>query len=249
MRNFTTHEQKFIKELIQTDISKSNILDFISNTVLFNRGIEIKEDSKQISLTYLKTDKNALSDFFEVISTINYLEKNNLIFVHSNYNSLQKGNFVSKNITQELYNNRNAEFITQPIPTNIYDLIINYKISYFYVVPELMKIFENNFKTDEQIYHEKELAESKKQTRLAQNSFYLALGALLFSFTAPFVFDTKINQNQINDIKQNLKSIEQSVKDQKTVFVIKRDSVINTLSSHKDKKNTQRLPKAIKYDG
>ena len=239
MRNFTEHEQKIIKELIQTDILKSNVLDFITNTALFNRGIQILEDSKLISLIYLKTDKNALSEFFEVISAINYLEKNNLIFVHSNYDSPQKGNFVSKNITQELLNTRATEFVIQPIPTNIYDLIIRYKISYLFVGSELKKISENNFKTDEQINHEEELAESKNQTRLAKYSFYLAFGALLFSFIAPFVFDTNVNQNQIDEIKHNLKSIEQSVKDQKPEFVIMRDSVIDTLISHKDKK-TQR---------
>jgi hypothetical protein len=227
MRNFTGYEQKIIKELVQTDILKSNVLDFISSTVLFNRGIEVKEGAKTISLLYFKNDKNALNEFFEVISTIDYLEKNNLIFVHSNYDSPKKGNFVSKNITQELLNKKADEFLIQPIPTNIFDLIIKYKDSYFYVGAELKKILANNFKTDEQINNEKEFSESKKQTRLSKYSFYLAFGALLFSFIAPFVFDSKINQKQIKEIRQELQLINQSIKEQKTEFT-KRDSIIET---------------------
>lgn len=227
MRHFTRNEQKIINELLQIDILKSNVLDFIANIALFNRGIQIGKETKMISFIYFKTDKNALSEFFEVISTLDYLEKNNLIFVHSNYDSPQKGNFVSKNITEELLNTKTTEFDIQHIPTNVFELIERYKISYLIVCPELKNISENNFKTDEQINHEEELAESKRQTRIAKYSFYLAFGALLFSFIAPFVFDTNINQSQIDELNYNLNSIEQSLKDQKPEVVIKTDSVID----------------------
>lgn len=239
MKNFSEYEQRLIENLVKTDLLKSNVLDFISNTVLVDRGIEIKEDAKIISLLYSKTDKNALTEFFECISTIDYLEKNNLIFVHSNYDLPQKGNFVSKNITQEILDSKVTDFFIQPIPTNIFDLIMRYKISYFYVRSELKKILENNFKTYEQMYHEEELTESKKQTRISRFSFYLALGALLFSFIAPFIFDANINQDQVNEINQNLKVLELSVKDIKTEILLMRETLIDTLNSSSGKE-TQR---------
>lgn len=204
MRDFSIYEKKVIREIITTDLLKSNILEVISKIVLIDRGIEIKQNIKEISLLYFKKDKTALSEFFEVIALLNYLEKNDLIFIHSNYDSPYQGNFISKNITQTLVNERSQELLNQRIPTNIYEFIIRYKDSYLIVGTELKKLVENDFKTSEQIQHETELVESKKQTKLSQYSFYIALVALIFSLLAPFIFDTKFDKNQMNSIKQVL---------------------------------------------
>ena len=204
MRDFSIYEKKVIREIITTDLLKSNVLEVISKIVLIDRGIEIKQNIKEISLLYFKKDKTALSEFFEVIALLNYLEKNDLIFIHSNYDSPYQGNFISKNITQTLVNERSQELLNQRVPTNIYEFIIRYKDSYLIVGTELKKLVENDFKTSEQIQHETELVESKKQTKLSQYSFYIALVALIFSLLAPFIFDTKFDKNQMNSIKQVL---------------------------------------------
>ncbi|MDD2634541.1 MAG: hypothetical protein PHW82_03480 [Bacteroidales bacterium] len=185
---------------------KSNVLDVISNIVLIDRGIEIKQKQKEISLWFFKTDKDALSEFFETIALFSYLEKNDLIFIHSNYNSPNQGNFVSKNITPKTLSTRTLELAAQPIPTNIYEYIIRYKDSYLFVGTELKKLVKNDFKTNEQINHEAELGESKKQTKISKYSFFIAFVALIFSLLAPFAFNTRIDENQINSIKQELKN-------------------------------------------
>jgi hypothetical protein len=204
MRDFSDYEKTVINKIIITDLLKSNVLDVISNIVLIDRGIEIKQKQREISLWYFKKDKNALSEFFEIIALFSYLEKNDLIFIHSNYNSPNQGNFVSNNITQETLYTRTQELVAQPIPTNIYEYIIRYKDSYLFVGTELKKLVKNDFKTSEQINHETELAESRKQTKISKYSFFIAFAALIFSLLAPFIFNTKIDHNQIDSIKQEL---------------------------------------------
>ncbi|MHA7941528.1 hypothetical protein ACJOV8_000400 [Formosa sp. 3Alg 14/1] len=202
MRDFSEYEKKIIQEIVKTDIQKSNVLDVISNITLIDRGIHLKE--KEIELVYFKSDQNALNEFFETLSLIKYLERNDLIFIHSNYDFPNEGNYISKNLDQETITKKGSELISQPIPTNIYDIISNFRKSYLVIGTELKKLVENSFKTNEQIHHETELKESRKQTRISTNSFYIALVALLFSLLAPFIFNSKFDENQINSIKKEL---------------------------------------------
>lgn len=204
MRNFSEYEKKLIQEIVKTDLQKSNVLDVLSNITLIDRGIQLRE--KEIALDYFKSDKNALNEFFETLSLIKYLERNDLIFIHTNYNFPNEGNYISKNLDQNTITNKASELISQPIPTNIFDIISDYRKSYLVVGTELKKLVENNFKTNEQIHFETEIAESRKQTKISRYSFYIALAALLFSFLTPFIFDTKFDQNQIDSIKQELKN-------------------------------------------
>ena len=204
MRDFSDYERKAIRKIVTTDLLKSNVLDIISNIVLVDRGIEIKQNQKEISLWFFKKDTDALSQFFEIIALFRFLEKNDLIFIHSNYNSPNEGNFVSNNIKQETLFTRTQELASQAIPTNIYEYIIRYKDSYLFVGTELKSLVRNDFKTSEQINHETELAESRIQTKISKYSFFIAFAALIFSLLAPFIFDTKIDNNQIDSIKQEL---------------------------------------------
>lgn len=50
MRDFSIYEKKVIREIITTDLLKSNVLEVISKIVLIDRGIEIKQNIKEISL-------------------------------------------------------------------------------------------------------------------------------------------------------------------------------------------------------
>ena len=204
MRNFSEYEKKLIQEIVKTDLQKSNVLDVISNITLIDRGIQLKE--KEIALVYFKSDKNALNEFFETLSLIKYLERNDLIFIHTNYDFPNEGNYISKNLDQNTITKKASELISQPIPTNIFDIISDYRKSYLVVGTELKKLAENKFKTNEQIHHETEIAESRKQTKISRDSFYIALVALLFSLSAPFIFDTKFDENQLDSIKKEIKN-------------------------------------------
>lgn len=236
MREFSDYEKTVIKKIILTDLLKSNVLYIISNIVLFDRGIEINQNQKEISLWFFKKDKSALSEFFEIIVLFSYLEKNDLIFIHSNYNSPNQGNFVSNNLTQEILFTKTQELVSQRIPTNIYQNVIRFNESYLIVGTELKKLVKNDFKTSEQINHEIELAESKKQTKISQYSFFIAFVALIFSFLAPFIFNTKIYNNQIDSIKQEL--INNSEKETLELKRLGKDLIQKLDSIEKNKAQT-----------
>ena len=206
MRNFSEYEKKIIQEIVKTDLQKSNVLDFISNITLIDRGIQLKHKEKEIALVYYNSDKNTLNEFFETLSLIKYLERNDLIFIHTNYSFPKEGNYISKNLDQETITKKASELISQPIPTNIFDIISDYSKSYLVVGTELKKLVENKFKTNEQIHHETEIAETRNQTKISRYSFYIALVALLFSLLTPFIFDTKFDENQLDSIKKEIKN-------------------------------------------
>ncbi len=201
MRNFSEFEKKIINKLIAIDPKNSNAGTFIADTILENRGIKIEEEERIISLWYLKTDKNAISEFFELISVLNYLEKNDLIFIHSNLERpIGTRDFLTKNIDQPYFDSRNGDLMSMPIPTDIFDRIVRYLRSYLICGTEIKVLVTNEFKTQEQIDHEAEMKEAISQTRLSRYSLYVAFAALAFSFLSPLIFDSTIDKTQINKI-------------------------------------------------
>ena len=159
------------------------------------------------------SDNIALNEIFETIALFKYLENNHLIFKHSNLITPFIGNFVSKNITQEFVNQPTflKEYGEEKVPTNIYDIFNDYKISFMVIGTELKDLVKNEFKTVEQIHHEREMFESKRQTKFSKWSFWIALFALLFSLAVPFIFDTKLEQSQIENIRTDLHKINSAI--------------------------------------
>jgi hypothetical protein len=201
MRNFSEFEKKIINKLIAIDPIDSNAGTFIADTILENRGIKIEEQELIISLWYLKTDKKAISEFFELISLLNYLEKNDLIFIHSNpERPIGTRDFLTKNIDQHYLDSRKDDLVSMPIPTDIFERIVRYLRSYLICGTEIKVLVTNKFKTQEQIDHEAEMKEATSQTRLSRCSIYVAFAALAFSFLSPLIFDTTIDKTQINKI-------------------------------------------------
>jgi len=66
------------------------------DTILVDRGVIIDRQKREISLLFPKTDSSAMFDFFDLLSFIEYLESERLIFVHTNPTPFT-GNFLSSN--------------------------------------------------------------------------------------------------------------------------------------------------------
>lgn len=211
MRTFNEFEKNIIRQLVKINAANdpnSNILTFISNTVLQDRGIEFIDKEKTLKIVRKFSDNIALTEIFEIIALFKYLESNHLIFKHSNLNTPFIGNFISKNITQEFANQPRflKEYGLESVPTNVYDLLNDYKISFMVVGTELKSLASNNFVTADELQHQREI-------KIAKLSFGIALIALLFSFLSPLVFntETKIDQTQIDIIRTDLHRINSSI--------------------------------------
>lgn len=82
MRDFSDFEKEKISQIIR--FNKPCIGDFIADTILVDRGIIIDRQKREISLLFPNTDSSAMSDFFDLLSLVEYLESERLIFVHTN---------------------------------------------------------------------------------------------------------------------------------------------------------------------
>ncbi|MCO7355867.1 hypothetical protein [Riemerella anatipestifer] len=207
MRSFSKFEKDIIEAIVKINTKNANVLTFITNCILENRGVKIDDSNKEISLWYLKTDTKAVSEFFETIALLNYLEKSDLIFIHSNPGQeLGSKNFASKNIDQKYLDTNKDNLVDQPIPTNIYEHIERYARSYLFVGTELYNLVENKFVTLDEIRHQREI-------KIARWSLIVAFIALFFSFLSPFIFNTdiKIKQEQIDSVRTDLRKISNSI--------------------------------------
>ena len=119
-RSFSDFEKTALKQLVVVDANRPNVLNYISNTILYDRGIEINENERTITLLQRKGDEqNAYNELFELISLLHYLEDHYLIFITTNPNPFP-GNFVTKKLTQQTLNQKGSEFSQRPIPTTLY---------------------------------------------------------------------------------------------------------------------------------
>ncbi|HQA92428.1 MAG TPA: hypothetical protein PL115_02025 [Bacteroidales bacterium] len=199
MRPFSEFEKKIIRQITAIIPENSNIGDFIVNTILLDRAIEVR--NKTIIFLHLKNDVSAISEFLELISLLNYLEKNDLIFIHSNPEISIETDFVLKNnINQQFINERVDDLKKVYFSTNVLEIIIRYVKSFLICGTELKALVKNDFKSQEQIAHEKEMEEAKRQTRISRVSLCVAFLALVLSFLSPLIFSTRINKQQINTI-------------------------------------------------
>jgi hypothetical protein len=181
MRKFSEFEKSILKKLVnEEDVFKLNILVFIRESILKNRAIIIDEQKKNINLVYKKSDTSFIPEFFEIISLIQYLEKNHLIFKHT-YSESFDGTLISKTYTKENIINPENEDIYIPIPSDVYDLIISYKQGYIIAGTEIKFFVKNKFKSQDDLNHSKEM-------RIAYCSLVLAFIGLVFALISPFVF-------------------------------------------------------------
>ena len=188
MRNFNDFEKKAITEIITRDFSNCNILDLIADIALSNEiAINIEFNTKTLNVFHASDNKNPLNNFIETIFLIRYLEKESLIFIHSNYQTPNTGNFLSNKDC--LINEKNLKkYLCSNISTTIFEDVNRFKQSYFSPSTELIEYYKNGFKSNEEIQHlenlenaKKSLSKADKGLRYSRISLYISTGAILVS--------------------------------------------------------------------
>jgi hypothetical protein len=237
MRTFSEFEKKIIQELVKTVVTTndSNILSFMTNTILHNKGIYVNKKEKTVNIIGKPDSKdNDVTEIFETIALIQYLESNHLVFKHTHHNTEFVDGLSSK-ISDQILAKKGNGWDSFTVPTNMFDIIQDFHKSFIVVGAELKKLVENDFKTTEQIHHEKEI-------KIARLSLLIAFIALLFSFLFPVIFstETKIEQKQIDDIRTDLHKINSSIDTlnrwTKTTIEVEK----NKRLEHNKTKNTSR---------
>lgn len=211
MRDFSDFEKEKIRQIVKCE--KPCIGDFIADSILVDRGIIIDRQKKEISILHPNTDSSAISDFFDLLSLIEYLESERLIFVHSNPNPFT-GNFLSSNWRYNPQINQLTDFNGNEmpsstkidIPTNVFDLIIKYVNTFYYPISELKGLVENDFETVEK----KQLKESLIQTKYSKWAFYIALFALIFTIGYALLFNSNVelDKQQFDKLVEKIENKE-----------------------------------------
>jgi hypothetical protein len=236
MRDFSDFEKEKIRQLVRFE--KPCIGDFIADSILVNRGIIIDKQKKEISLLFPDTDSSAVSDFFDLLSLIEYLENEKLIFIHSNPNPF-KGNFLSNNWRYNPQIKQLTDFDGNvmplstkiDIPTNVFDMIMKYINTFYYPISELKKLVENNFETLEK----KQLNESLVQTKYSKLAFYIALFALTFTIGYSILFKSNVqldNQQYDGLIEKIEIKANQKIKNE-NAFKTSVETKLDTLIKYK----------------
>ncbi|WP_286844129.1 MULTISPECIES: hypothetical protein [Sphingobacterium] len=195
MKEFNDFEKDKIRLLINAD--KPCLGDFIADTVLVNSAVAIDRPMRTLVLWHLKTDANKLDELFDTISLIEYLRREMLIFVHTNPVAFQ-GVFLSNNWNNDS-NIPVDNILKHEIPTNVYDLILEYINSFYHPTSDLKNLVEDNFETLER----KQLNEALTQTKYSKGAFVVAILALIFTVGYSYFKDDslKFDKDQIIEIK------------------------------------------------
>lgn len=232
MRDFSDFEKEKIRQIIS--FNNPCIGDFIADTILVDRGIFINRQTREISLLFPNTDSSAMSDFFDLLSLIEYLESEGLIFVHTNPTPFA-GDFLSSNwrynieISQITDLNGNVMPLSTKIdiPTNIFDLIIKYINTFFYPISELKLLVENDFETLEK----KQLKESLTQTKYSKWAFYIALFALAFTigYSVFFNSNVQLDKGQYDNFIEKIANNGNVEKENREAFKNSVETKLDTL--------------------
>jgi hypothetical protein len=211
MINFVNERDKILLEnLINLPVENSCIADYMAICILNNRAIIIyPEDNKLQLVTENKSDNKVfIDDLLNFISLIEYLRRNNLIFIHKNPEIhiqptivLPDGN-LKKSVLNKIDNfeRRVAENMNQfhfTFINTIFGYINEYISSFIYVRSELKDYVKNNFSSIE----DRRFRKTIFWTRLAAGISFLGLITAIMLST---FIKTKIDSSQFNIIKESL---------------------------------------------
>lgn len=233
MRDYSKEEREMLR--IIAGIEKSNTDKFEKklgdNFLYFNENLIVFIPSTKEVLLICKTTSKmeAINGLLEIIFFIQELSKDGYL---RKYKVPLSGELPLKGIVigsealrvelkiditdlewEEKIKSKGYQVILVP---ELYDDLNNSLIGVAIFSPRIKELVERNFKTQEQINHEAEMTESKKQTKYSVWSFRIAIAALILS---PFLTDlaqyffkdccqTKIDEKQIEQIIEAIPSIK-----------------------------------------
>lgn len=191
-------EKKLLKDIACLDYRKANVLDLIKKHTLTNKGLIVNFDNKSIELLVPLGEEEWIGEFFEVVSFMEAIEKDGLIYTHKNSDEGSGIKYISNNIDQAFIDQHASKYGKQSVPTNFFEKISKFGQSYIIPTNKLRVLVENNFKTEEQLNFERNLA-------ITRFSLLVAILALFFSFLSPFLFSTTIDEKQLEKIINAIK--------------------------------------------
>jgi len=218
-------EREFLRVLLKMDEKiEVNLGDYLSQCVLNNDRL-IQLDNKKIVLFFnikKETELTFVKDLSAIISLIEILKDEKLIFTHINPEILNnklntsKTEPTPKQITEkggvEVLAITNDKYIQEKLlrnltaygkwelPTTLSGYILEYIDQFCYVRPELTEYINNNFSTPEQIRFKTTLL----WTRIA--TFFAFLG-LLIAITIPFLTKPCIDKHKMSNKNMKTKEI------------------------------------------
>ena len=190
MRSFSSLEKNILRDISIQSYTKSNVMDLLSKHALVDKGLILDFNKNTIRFLVPLTQMESIGEIFEAVYFILYLEKENLIYLHSNYQNLATEEVcISHNIDQKFIDEHEKELGIQPVPTNFIEKVKKLHNSYIIPTTQLRDLVKNDFKSYEQLRHEKELG-------IAKWSFGIAFLGLIVALAVPFIFDSSLDNNQ-----------------------------------------------------
>lgn len=235
MRSFSEFEKKLIKELVGLDHERPNIGDFINDNLLRSQKRIIQINRKDNIFVYY-IDKNriktALSELFDFFLLFKFLEKSDLVLVHTEVDyeykdlvEISPGNDggcqyalvgsmtkreAEKMISSLLQGDGYGDYVGVPMKSDLINDLWRYINSYVYSGSQLQHLVENDFKTHEVI-------EMRKQSKFALGTLAVAALTLFSSIVLPIIVSmwTVAPQHEQVDSLEKVQQVEaiQEIKD------------------------------------
>ena len=202
---YTTNTQK---ELIQSIVDDYDNYEKLRNKFILRMILDITKnaalewDMNDETTMLYNDDPNKMLDFIGCIGLIDFLLKNNLIYIHSQEDTSVKNCVMATNtMLQDEKNkvlrvNENVKYyyVTENkgypvsniiiLKTNICKLIKSLSNSLVYPMPSLVDYVNNDFKTNEQLNFEKQMKESQKEHAQAMETANNTLKWTRWAFVA-----------------------------------------------------------------
>lgn len=189
MKTFNSKEQIVLRKMIQ-NTDNFHLYSFLQEDFLSN-SVALLEIDNTYYLTYdglgdkVKEVMSEKRKIIELFLLLKYLEKKNLIGIYDTGGiplwliDHERNKRIIKNDDYAVSLFSESDKIHQYLNENL--------VKNFYLSEELLDIITNNFKTKEEIYIEKQLAESRIQSKLSKYTFILSLITMLISIILTYL--------------------------------------------------------------
>jgi hypothetical protein len=248
---YSNFEKKAIKYLVENKNKKITVESFLGNNV---KDIpSIVPEFKEENINKERIDFTPYESLFNIISLLKNLLKDNYIELYgsndtskkekSNIKEGKNGQFLSidniniNHLLGIIFLSKwkgDGKTYSLYLPTinmfdtNILDFLTNNKECFIYPLTSLVELYKNNFKTPEQVRYEREIKESKIQTKYSKYAFYVSLFALLLRVSRNNWSDTqKIRAGLLFSLYPKIKEAYNLVDSLRNVFRMKTLDRVN----------------------